>query len=101
MFDNVSINPEILNFVLSYVIPFALAAVVIAAGVFGFSAYLSRAVAVWRQIYPLFNEPSDAGIIVIARLLKMKPEDVVAMIKLWNNQIDPPQESVKSVRIGG
>jgi hypothetical protein len=102
MFDNVNVNPEVLEFVLSYVVPFVLAALVIGAGIFGASQFLARAVAIWRQVYPLFNEPTDAGIIVIARLLKMKPEDVVAMIKLWNDQIDPPpQETAVQTRIGG
>lgn len=100
MFDNITINPEVLEFILSYVVPFVLGAVVIGAGVFGLSASLARAVAVWRSIYPLFNEPTDAGVIVIARLLRMKPEDVVKMIKLWNDQIDPAEGQPLADRVG-
>jgi hypothetical protein len=95
MFDTVDISPERIEFVLSYVVPAALALLFVALGAFGLNKTVTQFVAIWRLFRPLIDEPTDAAIIVAARLLNMTPEKLAELLKLWNDQIDPPPPQEK------
>ncbi len=88
--NDFNIDPEVLEFVLTYVFPAALALLFVALAAFGLNKTVAQFVHIWRMFYPLVNEPTDAAIIVAARLLKMTPEKLAEILKLWNAEIDPP-----------
>lgn len=89
MFDNINIDPEAIEFVLSYVVPAAIALLFVALGAFGFRKTLDQVVAFWRSLRPLVDEEHDPAIIALARALHMTPAQVVAIFKAIGDQIDP------------
>ncbi len=102
MFDNVTISPERIEFVLSYVVPAAFALLFVALGAFGLKKAVAQFVGIWRLFRPLTDEPTDVLIISLARALGMTPEKLVEILKAWNDQIDPPAPPQEvNVNIGG
>lgn len=119
MFDNVSINPVAIEFVISYVIPAAIGLLIVVLSLLKLGKEFKSFRDFWREsLYPLINEETDPGIIVAAMILHMTTAQLVEALKKVDDTIDPKEaarliinsinsqrapakESVKSVRIGG
>jgi ascorbate-specific PTS system EIIC-type component UlaA len=91
MFDNINIDPVIIEFVISYVIPAVIGFVIAGLGLLKLTREVKSLRDAWRGVYPLFDEETDPAIIVAAMLLRMTSKQLVESLKKIDDAIDPKE----------
>ncbi len=119
MFDKVQINPVMIEFVISYVIPAVIGVLIVLLAALKLGKEFKSFRGFWHEnLYPLMDEETDPAIIVAAMLLRMTSTQLVEALRKVDDAIDPTeaarliitsinsqrkpaQEHINQSRIGG